>query len=378
MADNYDAIVIGAGNGGLSAAAALACAGKKTLLLERHNLPGGSATSFVRGRFEFETALHELCDLGDADQPGTVWKIFAGYGINQVDWQREDRLFRLLVPGEIDLVLPTGEEAFCDAMEQAVPGCRPAVAALLALGKKATQAQAVVMGQHPGPEELMAQYSDFLKMASSTTREGMDALGMPERAANILETYWCYLGGDADQLDFLTTAEMIWKYVALQPAQPDQKSHGLSLAMAKVIYDHGGEIWLNTAADEILVENGKVTGVRCGKRILHTKHVVADCSPSTVIGALLPKDAPVPARPRRLLNARRYAKCLATMYVGLNRSAEELGIRDYSTLIMSDLDTSLQAKKANTREKGVFIANCLNVMIPESSPSGTCTLFFTS
>ena len=34
-------------------------AGKKTLLIEQHNLPGGVASSFRRGRFEFDTALHD-------------------------------------------------------------------------------------------------------------------------------------------------------------------------------------------------------------------------------------------------------------------------------------------------------------------------------
>ena len=60
----YDAVVIGAGNGGLAAACRMAKGGKKTLLVERHNLPGGCASSFRRGRFEFETALHELCEWG--------------------------------------------------------------------------------------------------------------------------------------------------------------------------------------------------------------------------------------------------------------------------------------------------------------------------
>ena len=51
MSFKYDAVVIGAGNGGLTAAVRLAQGGAKTLLVEKHNLPGGFATSFRRGRF---------------------------------------------------------------------------------------------------------------------------------------------------------------------------------------------------------------------------------------------------------------------------------------------------------------------------------------
>ena len=74
--DKFDVIVVGAGNGGLAAAANTAKAGLKTLLLEKHNIPGGCATSFKRGRFEFEPSLHELCSVGTAEKPDQVYKVF--------------------------------------------------------------------------------------------------------------------------------------------------------------------------------------------------------------------------------------------------------------------------------------------------------------
>jgi len=42
---NYDAIIIGAGHNGLTAAAYLAKAGKKVLVLERRHVLGGAAVT---------------------------------------------------------------------------------------------------------------------------------------------------------------------------------------------------------------------------------------------------------------------------------------------------------------------------------------------
>ena len=84
----YDAVVIGAGNGGLAAACRMAKGGKKTLLVERHNLPGGCASSFRRGRFEFETALHEICEWGRKIPAAAAKRVRSSGWISRGTWYR--------------------------------------------------------------------------------------------------------------------------------------------------------------------------------------------------------------------------------------------------------------------------------------------------
>lgn len=340
-------------------------------------MPGGSATSFVRGRFEFESALHELCDLGTEERPGTVRKLFDQYEA-KMKWHLEQNLFHLIVPGKTDLVLPSGIDPFAKKMEELVPGCEASVRELLRLGALAAEAQAYAMNPNHNNLVMMTKYADFLRLASVTTREGFEAIQMPKAAQDILNTYWCYLGAPPDYLGFLTTAQMIYKYVYYKPGQLDKKSHNLSLTLVDVIRKNGGDVWFNCEVEQILFENGRAVGVLLHGKKLYAKHIIANCSPSAVMGKLLPDDVKPPIKAVKLANARKIALELETMYVGLNRSAEELGINEYSTLVMSDTDPDDQYRKANGVDKGVFIANCLNVIIPESSPKGTCTLFFTT
>lgn len=75
---DWDAIVIGSGAGGLTAAVALANLGQKVLVLEQHYLPGGWTHTFALNGFRFSPGVHYVGQLQDG---GGLRKILEGLGL---------------------------------------------------------------------------------------------------------------------------------------------------------------------------------------------------------------------------------------------------------------------------------------------------------
>jgi len=74
MENDYDAIVIGSGLGGLTAGALYARAGYRVLVLEQNDRFGGAATTYHRGAMTIEASLHETASpQALADPKGEIF-----------------------------------------------------------------------------------------------------------------------------------------------------------------------------------------------------------------------------------------------------------------------------------------------------------------
>ncbi len=381
----FDAVVIGAGNGGLAAACRLAKAGKKTLLIEQHNLPGGVASSFRRGRFEFETALHELCEFGSAENPGGCRQtIVDEFGLD-INWYMVPDNFRVITTARdgspIDATLPCGRENFINKMEEYVPGCRESVEKFFDLGTETLAAgkYMTASGGHPDSKLMQEKYPNFLRTAAYPVNRVLKALKMPDKAQDIMNTYWGYLGVDADHLSFMQYVNMVCLYVNHGAWIPEKTSNQLTTGLLERFRAMGGTAWFNCRAEEILFdEEEHVNGLRTTSGTVDTRYIICNANPTMAYANLVPQSI-VPDRERKLAAARRYSARMFVVYMGLNRSAEELGLKDYSYFLPQSADSVKEYESLKRIETNKYnIALCYNVVNPKASPEGTCIVSLTT
>lgn len=379
----YDAVVIGTGNGGLAAAVRLLQGGARVLVVEKHNLPGGFATSFRQGRFEFEASLHELNDFGTADNAGDLRVLFDELGItNKIDWIQIPDAYRVISREEhLDATLPFGVEAFTDKMESYVPGCRPSINRFFDLAEEIRLAQAYSSSVNGKTDSkiMVNQYGNFVRSGSYSVNEVLKTLKMPEKAVDIINAYWCYLGAHCDDLSFMHYASMVNRYIRRGASMPKCRSHEISLAFVERIRELGGDVRFNTEAVRILTDekDGGVTGV-----VLHdgteipVRHIIANCMPHVVYGRMMDQ---VPEAEIKAANTRKFAGRGYSLFLGLNKSADDLGIENHNYFIYDTMDTVEQYNRMKTiAGNNVQATVCLNRAYPECSPEGTCMMYFTT
>ena len=382
----YDAVVVGAGNSGLVAAIRLQLSGKKTLLIEQHNLPGGCASSFRRGRFEIEPSLHELCDVGTEEEPGEIRELFNELGV-KLDWCQVPDCFRVVSKFSdgtpMDVTMPHGIDNFIAKMEEYVPGSTPKMRELFDLYEEIKNGTSYTSANagHADSNVMKERFPNMLRTGAYPVNKVFKAMKLPQKCQDILSVYWGYLGVDMNHLSFIHYASMMYRYVKFGAAIPKHTSHEISTALLERFRELGGEIWFNCRANKFLFDENGLSGVDTTMGVIETRMALPNINSDIIYGKMVPKEV-VPEREKKLSTARNhnYSARMFTAYFCLDCDYKELGIENYSYFLAGSSDSE---KEYNDILGGIETDNycimlCINVANPEASPKGTSIVSFTT
>lgn len=370
----YDVVVIGAGNGGLTAAASLVQRGLKVLLLERHNVPGGCATSFRRGRFEFEVALHQLSGMGSQDKPGPLRMFLDGLGVaDSLEWIAMDNLYRVVLPGQIDLTLSADRSRLITTLQKSFPAEQAGIEAFFDLVYK-FYFEIIKAFFMKDPDVSREKYPLYFKYALRSAQEVMDEYLVDPLLKMAISVYWCYVGLGPSQLSFSDLAALLFAYIEFKPYHLKGGSQALSSAILEQFIAHGGEVRFNCGAQKILLADGKVSGVltEAGDTVT-TNYVVSNASTLDTYLELLDQEQSAQEELKKLGGSTVGPSSL-TLYIGLDCTPEAVGINEATTFICSgpDMDKGYDCFKRIDTSEDMLLLTCYNLIDPGFAPSG-CT-----
>ena len=268
MSEEYDSIIVGAGNAGLMSALNIAKNGKSVLILESNSTPGGLATSFVRGRFEFEASLRELNDFGSETNKGDIRSLFDKFDLNDsIEWVELSEAYKIIKtnnPKE-EYVIPFGIDEFIKKMEEIEPGCKDKVSEFFELAKEVYNGFSYIKNNGYNYDFLKNNYPNFVNTASYSVDEVFKKLKLPKKIEDIIKSYWIFFGVSSINLNFAQYIYFFYQYINIKGYIPKNRSQEISNAIENKIIGYGGKIYYNETVDKILVENNSVYGVTTKK-----------------------------------------------------------------------------------------------------------------
>lgn len=385
--NNYDVIVIGAGNGGLAAAARLALANKKVAVFEKHNIPGGCGTSFRRGRFEFEVALHQLSSMGTPEKPGPLRVLFEEYGIvDKIDWIQIDTLYKVNLPGNKGVAVPADRPLAEKELIKQFPEEKDAILryyemvykfneeitsflakSATSTGEASSLKKAIMKVGFPKKYPILAKY------AVRSTQDVFDEFFKSRELQLVLSAHWSFMGMPPARFPFSILARVLFIYTEDKPFYLKGGSQVISQSLADRIEELGGDVKYNCAIERIIIENGNAVGVvdefgneyRC-------KKIISNISPVHTYFKLLAENE-VPPQVNEYLKSYTVGISAITCFIGLNCTPEEIGFTDSFNLTYGSLDANKDFMNAYQLDASVdaIISTNYTVDDPTVSPPGT-------
>ena len=364
----YDYIIVGAGMGGLSAGLNLAFHDKSVLILEKNSLPGGTVTTFKRGRFEFDASLYDIMDYGNLENVGSLQKLFKKYDLEietlpipyNVRIKSIDEKFEEVIKGEIDDWVLRLEELYRGSMSTfraLLPVLKEIHEALVALKKN--------------KDNFEKDFPNFVKYLDKNAYEALVDLNLPIDTIHVLGYLWIEIGSPLNKLSFIDFAECLYKYIFKRPVALKNKNVDLALKLAQRFETLGGTIYYRSNVVEIRDHNDLKEVVLSDGAVYQTKDVICNVSERYTLKDLIKEDLPLAWQKE---NARTISMNGLVVYLGLNKSYSDLKLYNYRYYQFQTLNSANNIKSMKNFNHQTIQAIVPNIVNEEASPKNTTIL----
>lgn len=328
--DDYDAIIIGSGIGGLTTAALLARLGKRVCVLEQHYTAGGYTHAYENQGYEWDVGVHYI---GEVHKPWSVLRrVFDVISDNQLKWEPMDDHFDRIVLGDLTFDYVAGREQLAVALKQQFPAEVKAIDGYLQLLSDVSARVPKFFAGQALPRRLGMLYSRLRRRLLpdyffKTTREVLEGLTSNQQLIGVLTGQWGDYGLPPAQSAFVMHA-MVAKHYLAGGSYPVGGAAQMAATIIPVIEAAGGNVFTYAGVKEILLENGRAVGVRLHKDDveLRAPQIVSSAGLVPTYTRLLSREV---AEAKGLLAPLKKVELSAAslcLYAGFKGTAAELGL----------------------------------------------------
>ncbi len=263
--EQCDAVIVGAGLGGLMTGARLAQAGQKVAVFDQHYVAGGCCTMFSRGgprhRRNFDIGLHYIGDCGD---DGQIPQVLAEVGVKLDYVPLDPDGFDTLVFPELTFPIPVGWDRYRERLMEHFPREKRGIDRYLRFLREVDFMQQAMARRKPGLRlawDAVTHARLAGRYVNGTLKDLLDTCTDDPLLRAVIAGQSGDYGLPPSQVSAALHAGLVNHYFkgAYYPLGGGQT---IADQLAQTIEDNGGSVHLRRGIEHIMVENGRATGVR--------------------------------------------------------------------------------------------------------------------
>jgi all-trans-retinol 13,14-reductase len=327
----YDALVIGSGIGGLTAAALLSEIGWRVAVLEQHYTAGGNTHSYERNGYEWDVGVHYIGDMGART---TARRLMDFLTQGKQQWAPMDAHYDRFFIGDRVYDAVAGREAFRDNLVAYFPREARAIDRYLELLGEVSRAMRTFSLGRTIPPWAAAIAGPLLRSRlprnfDRTTWEVLSEITSDTELIAVLTGQWGDLGLPPKRSSWVVQA-LVAKHYLHGGFYPVGGAWHIAESILPRIRATGGEVFTYARVQEILLRHGRVRTAR-GVRMEDGTEIESNCVISNA-GAIntFARLLPEPARRQHgydgLLTTVKPSIGHLGVYIGLKGSTAELGL----------------------------------------------------